>query len=78
MSTEPGPAPEPQIDENPDPGNEVGGTDAVEEPDTLPPLMRDVPQSAQIDGEEIPDDLKKPEGRDREADIEDPSTEPSA
>lgn len=76
MTIDPDAIPEPTIDEDPDPGNEAGGTDAIEEDTTLPPLTRDVPLSAQVDDDEIPDSLQEPEGRDREADLDDPSKEP--
>jgi hypothetical protein len=78
MTTTPGPAIEPEIDENPDLGNAAGGADAVEEPTPPEPLTPEVPRSAQMDHEDIPDELKEPEGPDSEANIDDPSAEPSA
>jgi hypothetical protein len=73
----PGAAPEPHIDEDPDPGNEAGGTDAVEEDTAIPPVTPDVP-SAQLTDDEVPDEIQEPEEPDSEANIENPSTEPSA
>ena len=78
MNSTPGPAPEPQIDEEPDPGNEAGGPDAVEEETSIPPLTPDVPLSAQLDDEHVPDEIQEPESPDSEANVEDPSVEPSA
>ncbi|HET6153333.1 MAG TPA: hypothetical protein VFE15_10265 [Marmoricola sp.] len=77
MSQTPGPPPEPQIDADPDLGNEAGGVDAIEEQPNLPPLTREVPRSAQMDDDVIPEEIMEPEGPDREADIDDPSSEPS-
>lgn len=74
------PAPEPTVDENPDPGAAAGGPDAIEEPTPgteETPVTRDVPQAAHADKEEIPEELKEPEGPDSEANIDDPSAEPS-
>ncbi|MCZ4500321.1 MAG: hypothetical protein JWQ74_2876 [Marmoricola sp.] len=78
MTKTPGSAPEPTIDENPDPGNEVGGADAVDEDFSSPPVGREVPVEHQVTHEAVPDELLQPEGPDREADIDDPSSEPSA
>ena len=81
MTTEPGPPTQPQLDEDPDPGAAVGGTDAIAEPTPgteEPPLTREVPASAQVDRDEIPDELQQPEGPDSEANMDDPSAEPSA
>ncbi len=66
---------EPTIDEDPDPGNEAGGVDAVEKATSIPPLTPDVPLSAQLD-EEVPDEIQEAHGPDREANLDDPSTEP--
>ncbi|MCW2786839.1 MAG: hypothetical protein JWP74_3356 [Marmoricola sp.] len=77
MTTSPGAQPVPQIDEDPDPGNEVGGTDAIAGDTTIPPLTPDVPRSAQMNDDDVPDELKEPEGPDREANLDDPSSEPS-
>jgi hypothetical protein len=74
----PGPAPEPQIDQNPDLGNEAGGADAIDEATVIPPLTPDVPLSAQVDDQIVPDELKEPEGPDSEIDDDDPNPEPSA
>lgn len=73
----PGTAPEPQVDQDPDPGNEAGGADAVAEQTSLPPVTPDVPLSAQLD-EDVPDEIQEPEEPDSEANVENPSTEPSA
>jgi len=69
---------EPTIDENPDPGNAAGGTDAVVEDIAAPPVSRELPAHEQASHPDVPDELLEPEGPDREANIEDPSTEPSA
>jgi len=72
-----GPAPEPQVDADPDPGNEAGGPDAVE--DRVPlPITPDTPLSAQLDGQDVPDSIQAPEEPDTEANVDDPSAEPSA
>lgn len=73
----PGAAPEPQIDAEPDPGNEAGGPDAVEEDTSIPPLTPDVP-SAQLEDDDVPDEIQEPEKPDTEANIDDPNPEPSA
>lgn len=73
--------PAPTVDENPDPGAAAGGPDAIEEPTPgteQAPVTPDVPRSAQIDDEEIPEEIKEPEGPDSEANTDDPSAEPSA
>lgn len=75
--TIPGTPAEPTVDENPDPGNTAGGTDAVEE-DSAPPVSRELPVADQVTHEDVPQELLEPEGPDREANTEDPSTEPSA
>ena len=77
MST-PGQAPVPQIDPDPDPGNEAGGPDAVEEETVLPPLTPDTPLSAQLDEDDVPDEVQEPETPDSEANEDEPSAEPSA
>lgn len=71
-------APEPQVDAEPDPGNEAGGTDAVEEDTSLPPVTPDVPLSAQMEDDDVPDEIQEPEDPDTEANLEDPSAEPPA
>jgi len=76
--TDPGPAPEPTIDDDPDPGNEAGGTDAVEEETGWPPVTPETPLSAQFADEDVPDEVSAPEQPDSEANVEDPSAEPSA
>jgi hypothetical protein len=68
--------PEPQVDLDPDPGNEAGGVDAVPENGTFPPVPPDEPMSAQMADEEVPDELQEREEPDRAADTEDPSSEP--
>ena len=73
---EPGPAPEPQIDPEPDPGNEAGGTDAVEEETTFPPVTPETPLSAQIDDSDMPDEVSELEPSDTDANQEDPTAEP--
>jgi hypothetical protein len=77
MSHTPGQQPEPQIDADPDLGNEAGGVDAIEEETSRPLLTPEVPRPAQMDDDAIPEEIKEPEGPDREADIDDPSSEPS-
>ncbi len=77
METSPA-APVPQIDPEPDPGNEVGGTDAVAEDPAVPPVTPDVPMSAQLDDDDIPDAIQQPETPDTEANTADPSAESSA
>ncbi|MET3962755.1 hypothetical protein ABIE44_002689 [Marmoricola sp. OAE513] len=75
----PGPPTTPTIDENPDPGNAAGGTDAIEDPTPSTeetPLTRDLPASEHVDQEQIPDELQEPEGPDSEANLDDPSAEP--
>jgi hypothetical protein len=72
------PAPEPTVDEDPDLGNAAGGTDAVEEPVLIPPLTPDTPLNAQLEDETVPDEISEPEEADSEANIDDPSAEPSA
>jgi len=74
---EPGPAPRPEVDEDPDPGNQAGGPDAVEEETVLPPVTPDTP-SAQLQDEDLPDEVSEPESPDSEANVDDPSAEPSA
>jgi hypothetical protein len=69
--------PEPHIDPDPDPGNEAGGVDAVAENAIFPPVPPDEPMSAQMADEEVPDELRQTEEPDREADVDDPSAEPS-
>jgi hypothetical protein len=69
--------PEPKVDPDPDPGNEAGGVDAVEENGMFPPVSPDQPVSAQLPDGDVPDALKEAEEPDREADTDDPSSEPS-
>jgi hypothetical protein len=68
--------PEPKIDPDPDPGNEAGGVDAVQENGTFPPVPPDEPMSAQMADEDVPDELSEREDQDRPADTEDPTSEP--
>ncbi|MCW2857962.1 MAG: hypothetical protein JWR52_3577 [Marmoricola sp.] len=70
--------PIPSVDADPDPGNEVGGTDAVEEDTVTPPVTPDVPLSAQMTNDQVPDEIQQPEKPDSEANVENPSAEPSA
>jgi hypothetical protein len=70
--------PEPQVDPDPDPGNEAGGVDAVEENGTFPPVPPDEPLNAQMEDERVPDEIQEPEEPDTNANVEDPSAEPSA
>jgi hypothetical protein len=76
--SEPGPAPVPHVDPDPDPGNEAGGTDAVEEETVVPPVTPDTPLSAQFDEDDVPDAVQEPESPDSDANVDDPSAEPSA
>lgn len=69
--------PEPQVDPDPDPGNEAGGVDAVEENGTFPPVPPDEPLNAQMEDEKVPDEIQEGEEPDRPADTEDPSKESS-
>lgn len=69
--------PEPTIDDEPDPGNEAGGPDAVVEPTTVPPLNPEVPLPPDIE-DVVPDEIQEPEEPDSEANVEEPSAEPSA
>jgi hypothetical protein len=75
-SIDPDQIPEPTVDEDPDPGNAAGGPDAVETEQLLPPLPREEPLNAQMEDEEMPEEVLQPEGHDREADLDDPSKEP--
>jgi hypothetical protein len=70
-----GSIPEPQIDPEPDPGNEAGGVDAVPGNGTTPPVPPDEPLNAQMEEEEVPDEIQRLEDPDRAADTEDPSSE---
>ena len=70
--------PEPQVDADPDPGNEAGGVDAVEENGTFPPVPPEEPLNAQMADEEVPEEIQEPEEPDTDANVEDPSAEPSA
>jgi len=70
--------PEPKIDDDPDPGNEAGGPDSIEEDTSIPPLTPDVPLSAQLEDDAVPDEIQEPETPDTEANTENPSAEPSA
>lgn len=74
----PGAAPEPTIDADPDPGNGAGGADAVTEETSIPPVTPDVPLSAQLDEDIVPDEIQEGETPDTDANTEDPSSEPSA
>jgi len=69
--------PEPQVDQDPDPGNEAGGVDAVAENGTFPPVPPDEPLNAQMTDEVVPDEIQEHEDPDRPADTEDPSRESS-
>ena len=69
--------PEPKIDPDPDPGNEAGGVDAVRENGTFPPVPPDEPLNAQMEDEDVPDEIQQPEDPDSRANVEDPSAEPS-
>lgn len=71
-------APVPQVDEDPDPGNEAGGPDAIVEDTPFPPLTPDVPLSAQLDEDVVPDEIQEPETPDTDANTDDPNSEPSA
>ncbi|WP_183407032.1 hypothetical protein [Nocardioides marmorisolisilvae] len=44
----------------------------------FPPVTPDSPLSAQIDDEDMPSAITEPEEPDSEANVENPSTEPSA
>jgi hypothetical protein len=70
--------PEPTIDADPDPGDAAGGVDAPEPDKPETPVTPDVPLSAQVDDDDIPDAIQEPEGQDSEANVEDPSAEPPA
>ncbi len=76
--TTPEAAPEPKVDANPDPGNEVGGPDAIPEDTAIPPVTPDVPLSAQVDDDVVPDEIQEPEKPDTSANTEHPTAEPSA
>jgi hypothetical protein len=69
--------PEPQVDADPDPGNEAGGVDAVPENGIFPPVPPDEPLNAQMQEETVPDELQEPESPDSDANTEDPTSEPS-
>jgi hypothetical protein len=68
--------PEPQVDPDPDPGNQAGGVDAVPENGTFPPVPPDEPLNAQMEEETVPDEVQEPENPDSDANTEDPTTEP--
>lgn len=70
--------PEPHIDPDPDPGNEAGGVDAVPENGTFPPVPPDEPLNAQMEEEDVPEEVQEPEEPDTGANVDDPSAEPSA
>ena len=70
MSQGPGPKPEPQIDPPPDhgpggPADEVG-TDTQHPPVEVP----DQPMSAQVEEEEVPDEIEEADDTDTDADEE--------
>ena len=69
--------PEPKIDPDPDPGNEAGGVDAVPEHGTHPPVPPDEPLNAQMEEEDVPEEIQEGEGPDRAADTDDPTSEPA-
>jgi hypothetical protein len=69
--------PEPKVDPEPDPGNEAGGVDAVTEHGTFPPVPPDEPLNAQMEEEDVPDEIQEGEKPDRAPDTEDPSSEPA-
>ena len=69
--------PEPKVDPEPDPGNLAGGVDAVDDGSTFPPVPPDDPLAAQMADEELPDEVRRGEDSDSEANIEDPSIEPA-
>ena len=54
-------APEPRIDANPDEGEAAGGVDAVTAPHPPDPVIPEPPISAQLDQDEIPDEVEEPE-----------------
>lgn len=70
--------PEPHID--PPPDEAPGGVDAVQHsPEDFPPATPDQPSAAQLDDDDVPDEVQSPE--DAEADTDDESektAEPSA
>jgi hypothetical protein len=69
--------PEPTIDRDPDPGNEAGGVDAVPEHGTFPPVPPDEPLNAQMEEEDVPEEIQEGEDPDRAADTDDPTSEPA-
>jgi hypothetical protein len=54
-------APTPQIDQEPDEGEAAGGVDAVLPAHVVDPVIPDPPVSAQIDEDQVPDEIQQPE-----------------
>ena len=76
---EPGDAPEPHLDPPPDdaPG---GPADRIErDPDDFPIATPDQPMSAQVEEEQVPDEIEQPEDLDEEekTDSDDSGDEPA-
>ena len=78
MSEVPGEKPEPQTDPPPDDG--PGGPADMIHPDEddKPPATPDQPRSAQVEEEEVPDEIEQPEEVDEEEKHVDASTEEPA
>ena len=71
-SQDPPEKPEPSVDAPPDPGP-GGPADAVEGHQTVPPAIPDQPRSAQVEDENVPDEIEQPEEVDEKERHEDPS-----
>jgi hypothetical protein len=74
---EPGPMPEPHLDPPPEPGP-GGPADMIEHPTDLPPAVPDQPRSAQVEEEQVPDEIEQPEELDEEEKDVDPGDEEPA
>jgi hypothetical protein len=73
----PGDRPEPKQDAPPDEGP-GGPADMVRRDDDLPPAIPDQPRSAQVEEEQVPDEIEQPEELDEEEKDVDASTEEPA
>lgn len=77
MDAELNDAPEPHVDPRPD--EAPGGADALErDPDDFPIQTPDQPRSAQVDDDQVPDEIKQPEELDEEQKDVDPGDEAQA
>jgi hypothetical protein len=73
--TDPSPRPEPHLDAPPDEGP-GGPADMIHrDQEDLPPATPDQPRSAQVEDENVPDEIQQPEEKDTDVDEDEKTVE---